>query len=439
MKTLWIAAALFLMGLLQLGALSDDQKTNLFAAVRSGNVTEVERCLAAGANINSREVVPTKPRLDDHSGKKETLGDTPLMIAAQSGHLDIVKLLLARGADVNASGEAGYTPLMGALVCRQPEIALFLLEKGANPNRINGNGDTAIIFASNAGYPDVVAGLLDHGADINGGTGWTPLMRAAYDGDENVVMLLLKRGANVNLRRENGMTPLECALIQHNDEIATLLRKAGGKGRSAAVLDKEIEQANVQMLKAARIEAARRQANSQRFRNERLLTPEDQDVVETALLDMLAYQGKDGFRVNPAQHDIALVNVTAVNMGLLGDEQLNCELDVERANEVTLDMREHLQQRNWMPTSLKDFKPRNTHIILVEEKDVGGSFSSLGNKYPHIRGWAQICLPGYSKQHNAVVVRFITGPSAHGAAGTYFLVKQDGKWHVKWRQFAHYA
>jgi ankyrin repeat protein len=438
MKTLCLVA-LLLTCLLQAYTLPDDPQASLFKAIRSGNVAEVERTLAAVPNLNSREVVPTKPRLDDPSDKKEMLGDTPLMIATQEGGLELVKLLLAHGADVNASGEAGSTPLMEGIRYQHSDLAVLLLEKGAKPNQRNIHGDTAIVFAANEGNAPLIITLLDHRADINGGTGWTPLMDAAYNGRENIVVLLLKKGANVNLRRGNMMTPLECALVQHNDDIAALLRKAGGKGRSAAVLAQDNEKYQAKWLKEAGMDAAQLQAKALRFRKERLLTPEDQTVIETAMTDMLAYQGKDGFLAHPAQQDIALINITAVGPWLFSDDQLNGELDVAQANDVTRDMREHLQQRNWVSTSLTDFKPRNTHILLVDEKRVDNRLDNLPNDYPHIQAWVRICLPGYSKLRDAVVLRFTAGPSAHGMAGTYFLIKSQGRWQVKWRCFAHYV
>lgn len=438
MKHFYVSIVLLLMCLLRAGAFPDDQK-NLFNAVRSGNIAEVKRCLAAGAKINSREIVRTKPRLDDPSAKTETQGDTPLMIASYDGRLEVVKLLLAHGADVNLTGEAGYTPLMHAMRHRHADVAVLLLKNGAKPDQRNENGQTAICFAANENDAALVTLLLDLGADINGGTSWTPLMDAAYNGQIDMVKLLLKRGANVNPQRDIYMTPLECALVQGNDDVATLLRNAGGKVRSAAVL----EQQAAKSRKAAQAEAIRRQADDLRFRNQRVITPEDQDVVEAALQDMIAYKGKDWFQYDPAQYDIALADTTASGLGLIMDNQLNGELDVAQANDVTREMREQLQQRNGVSTSLKDFKPRDPHILMIENKTDGKASGSLSvnftAKYPHSRGWIQFCLPAYSKQHEAVVLRFSMGPSAHGMAGTYFLIKQNGKWHVKWRCFAHYV
>ena len=436
MKTLCLAA-LFLTGLLQAGTLPDTPQVALFKAIRSGNAAEVERTLAVVPNLNSREFVPTKPRLDDPSGKKEMLGNTPLMIAAQGGRLELVKLLLAHGADVNASGEAGSTPLIEAICHSHSDIAMLLLEKGAKPNQRNLHGGTAIVFAANEGNVPLTSTLLDHGADINGGTSWTPLMDAAYNGQEDIVVLLLKKGANVNLRRGNMMTPLECALVQHNDDIAALLRKVGGKGRSAAVLAQDIAKDQAKWLKKAGVAPVQRQAKARRFRKECLLTPEDQTVIETALTDMLAYQGKDGFLAPPTQPDIVLINTTSVGPFLFDDDQLNSDLDVAQANDVTRGMREHLQQRNWVSTSLTGFKPQNTHILLVDKKQAGDQFNEFSTNYPHIRAWVQICLPGYSKLHDAVVLWFTAGPSAHGMVGTYCLIKSQGRWQVKWRHFAH--
>src|SRR5262249_25095779 len=154
----------------------------LFEDIRHGDVVSVQRLLNMGANPNAREIVLTKPSLSEHSkGNEEKLGDTALMVAAHEGHLNIVKLLLHRGADVNGRGMNGFTPLITAASRRHRDIVRLLIARGARPNQRNDNGDTAIIFAANAGQTSLVDVLLRKRADINGGTGWTPLMEAAYN------------------------------------------------------------------------------------------------------------------------------------------------------------------------------------------------------------------------------------------------------------------
>jgi len=247
-----------------------------------------------------------------------------------------------------------------------------------------------------------------------------------------VVQLLISRGANVNLRRNGSMTPLECALIEGNEEIATMIRKAGGKGRSLEVLRKETE-------RAVKEWQAQQQTSTRRESGDQMLTEEDGQVIETALLDLLSYKGSDlvflGDKTSP---DIVLVNKTARGPGLLMDSQMNSELNDKQANDVSLEIREHLLQRNGEPVSLADFKPTGPHILLQGEDAVRSSFGLLGEKAPRARAWVQIFLPGYTKSHDRAALRFWLSPSPHGAAGTYFLVKQGGVWQVGWRHFAFF-
>src|SRR5262245_14064213 len=64
-------------------------------------------------------------------------GDTILMVAIQHKHPDLVKELLARGADLNIANAKGETPLMLAIEGGQKDIILTLLQHGADPNALN--------------------------------------------------------------------------------------------------------------------------------------------------------------------------------------------------------------------------------------------------------------------------------------------------------------
>jgi hypothetical protein len=172
---------------------------------------------------------------------------------------------------------------------------------------------------------------------------------------------------------------------------------------------------------------------------DRLLNEEDQQVIETVLLDLLAYQGPDQPFRNSASPDIILIDKTDPSIAFLSDDQMNGELDDKQANDVSLEIREHLLQRNGEPTSLADFKPTSKHIRLESEDAVPTRFRGFREEGLQARGWVQVYLPGYSTSHDRVLLRFGLGPSAHGAVGTYCLIKQDGVWQVQWRRFAFYA
>ena len=91
------------------------------------------------------------------------------MIAAYHGYKDIVKVLLEKGADVNAKNDKDDTALMllTAKEVTDIEIVKWLLEAGADVNAKNQYGNTALIWATKNGYTEIVELLLEYGADVS--------------------------------------------------------------------------------------------------------------------------------------------------------------------------------------------------------------------------------------------------------------------------------
>jgi ankyrin repeat protein len=114
-----------------------------------------------------------------------------------SGHVDTVIALLDAGAAIEAPGRSGRTPGMLAAMSGQLGGLYVLLQRG---------GDVDATAAE---------------------TGNTALMLAANRGRLDVVRMLLAAGAEVNARAKDGWTALEAAEMVGDDEIATLLRQAG--------------------------------------------------------------------------------------------------------------------------------------------------------------------------------------------------------------------
>jgi ankyrin repeat protein len=153
-----------------------------------GNISRSRRLIKAGADVN----VINK------------YGVTPLFMAAQNGHLEIVILLLKAGADVNiANKESGISPLWIASQQGHSEIIRMLLKAGADVNVTQkASGITPLWMAAQNGHSRIVWLMLEAGADVNAAhkeSGITPLWIASQNGRPWIAKLLLGAGADVNL------------------------------------------------------------------------------------------------------------------------------------------------------------------------------------------------------------------------------------------------
>ncbi len=155
---------------------------SLHVAARDGDLEQVRALIDAGSDLNAQ---------GDN-------GETALNTAILEGHVSVAGLLIDRGADLGARNRGGFTPLHAAAYVNAVEIAERLLGRGADVNdQQNKAGGTALSVASEEGHAGVAKVLIAHGADLEAGerNGYTPLTRALWRGQNEVVALLQKSGA----------------------------------------------------------------------------------------------------------------------------------------------------------------------------------------------------------------------------------------------------
>jgi len=156
----------------------------LFAAARTGDAAKVKTLLENGVA----------------HGATDEAGETALMHAAHAGHLEVVEVLIAAGADVNARSPQGWTALAKAAY----------------------NGETE------RGYVEVIEVLHEAGASLDTRIffGITPLMLAAGGGDASVVEWLINAGADVLAANEGGRTARLMASDKFYVDVINLLTEA---------------------------------------------------------------------------------------------------------------------------------------------------------------------------------------------------------------------
>ncbi|CAF4384462.1 unnamed protein product, partial [Rotaria sp. Silwood2] len=217
------------------GKLAEDNKiagsTPLIGATKYNHPECVKRLLAYHANPN-------------HQNQS---GISALMLAAEQGYFECVKLLVQAGADLELAPNGpsalkmnlcGRTPLFCAVKEGRTDIVKYLLDRGANPRVQNHYGVSALWIASRKGMLQIVELLLNAGAETHVApfgnqanklniTGWTPLYAAMKSRKFDVVKLLLKRDADPNAVTKLGSTPFLLASEICDLDIIEACVKAG--------------------------------------------------------------------------------------------------------------------------------------------------------------------------------------------------------------------
>jgi len=195
-----------------------DSSTALHRAVHAGDLAVVEVLVEALVDAGASVSVPTRYNV------------TPLALAAQNGHADIIQVLIDAGADPNETSLTGQTPLMTAALNGRPEAVRMLIDAGANVDAQEPvQGQTALMWAAGKGNTAAAAVLLDHDADVHARSngGFTPLLFAVLYDRIDTARLLLDRGANVEDAAPDSTTALNMAMVNTYYDMASMLLDYG--------------------------------------------------------------------------------------------------------------------------------------------------------------------------------------------------------------------
>ncbi|KAJ6538322.1 ankyrin repeat-containing domain protein [Mycena vulgaris] len=157
-----------------------------------------------------------------------------LATASSNGHIEVVRLLLKSGANANLPDGVRGSPLAAASAGGHIEILRLLLESGADinqpiPGRYSQGSALSAACGTRPEKPEVVHFLLDNGADINlpGGAYGSPLGSACSEGNIGIVRLLLQRGADTKILGGMQGSALSTACVRGHLEIVRLLLQNG--------------------------------------------------------------------------------------------------------------------------------------------------------------------------------------------------------------------
>jgi hypothetical protein len=170
--------------------------------VAISNKEMVKKCLDRGANVNV----------------KGTDGKTALIISIERKEIDLIRILINSGADVNLADNNGVSPLIYALLINPIDIRILnrLLEAGADVNLADNNGVSPLIYA-----------LLINPIDIR------------------IVNMLLERNADPNTRDNLGISVYEYAQSTNNDDIVELIVDSGAQPDVENVVQPELPASNL--------------------------------------------------------------------------------------------------------------------------------------------------------------------------------------------------
>ena len=214
----------------------------LIRAIKKNDLIGVRQSLASGANANCHDYFYDKfnfgEAFENWSQGKDypQYKPTPLIVALDAQrdgpfqyhclpeNIDLIRELLDKGADINATDEDGDTPLQIAANCGRCATLKLLLEREKS-HISQKNINTSLIIAIGLCHPEATTLLLKHGAEVNfqNQNGDTPLIMACETNQSEITKQLLALGANPKSKNKSGETAGSIASKYKLTDITSLL------------------------------------------------------------------------------------------------------------------------------------------------------------------------------------------------------------------------
>lgn len=215
----------------------------LFKAIDCNNIKWVKALIKDGVDVNAKDIYGRTPlhraakaeisKMLIEEGAdvsvRDTYGRTPLHLVKNEA--EIAKVLIEAGVDANAKDKSGFAPLHYAARYNDLNVVRALIAAGADMNtKSDKNGATALHYAVVANNEDVVKVLIECGADVNAmdEVDCSVLHYAVAGRSVNVIKALITAGADVNAKCGYGFTPLNSTT---KEKIRRVLIEAGAKLR----------------------------------------------------------------------------------------------------------------------------------------------------------------------------------------------------------------
>ncbi len=180
-----------------------------------GHLEVAKLLIAKGADVNT----------------KNKYSETALNFATEKGHKDIVELLMQNGADITAKNKYGANLVHSAASSGNMELVKLFLDKGVNWNAKSYNQKGILHFAVHGGNVEIVKLFLDKGADVNHAdkNKYLPLTEACIRDSVDIARLLIDNGTKVNGPKKDSEKPLYHAVRAGKVKIAKLLIEKGAE------------------------------------------------------------------------------------------------------------------------------------------------------------------------------------------------------------------
>ncbi|XP_072321881.1 protein TANC1-like isoform X2 [Eucyclogobius newberryi] len=192
----------------------------------TGKKQATQQALTAAASLGHTQVVRSLLDLKDEQlavqmdAHDSLWGETVLSAAAGRGRMDICRLVLDRGAELDVANRRGMVPLLSASKHGHSQVAEMLLKQGVDLNVTDKQGRNALILAASEGHISTIDLLLAKGASLSSADqeGLTALSWACIKTQKAAVQHLVEAGADLNHPDRQGRTPLDLAAFNGDAE-----------------------------------------------------------------------------------------------------------------------------------------------------------------------------------------------------------------------------